>query len=172
MATPFDDKHIVDAFFTDQANTTIEVLYQEDSDNTKTTAVYVPADPSHYLMRALIERGFNHEKIAENTIRRKKLESALWTQAYKRYATEEVKVIKAEYQRKLDEVIATTTDKVVDVFAAVMQHNTNEDMLFKAKLAIFDMPEIKAIKARDRKQAIRTAKTFIQLFAALDAALK
>ena len=171
MTTPFDDKQIIDAFFTSEANDTIEVLYRADEDVT-TTAIYVPSDPTHYMMKALVERGFTSEKIVENTIRRKKLESALWTQAYKRYAAEEVKVIKGQYQAKLDEILASNTSQVTDVLQAVLQNNTNEDMLFKAKLAIFDMPEIKILKDRNLKQAIRVSKTFIQLFAALDAALK
>lgn len=172
MSTPFDGKTIANAFFTNEANDTIQVIYDQGDDplNPNWGSVYVSAlDPDHYMLKSLLGLGYTLEKIAENTVAQKRLEGAMWAGVYRRYAAEEVKALKADYQEKLDKITASVPSDASSVFQNVLTHNHDVDALFKAKLAIFEIPEVKACKDRALKQSIRTAKTFVQLFGALNA---
>ena len=169
MTAPFTGKPILEAYFTNEANDTIQVVYNEGTaEAPQLIAVYVPAtDFNHYMLKALLAEGFDFEMIARMTINRKRLESAMWTTVYKKYADEEIKAIKQEYKLKLDELSVPSVVTSGDILTAVMKHNTDTDALFRAKLAVFELPEVKALKDRALKQQIRTAKTFMQLFAVL-----
>lgn len=169
MTAPFTGKPIVEAYFTNEANDTIQVVYNEGTEEAQNlVSVYVPAtDFNHYMLKALLAEGFDFEQIARNTINRKRLEAAMWSTVYKRYAAEEVKAVKLEYQQKLEQALSSSVITSGDILSAVLTHNGDTDALFRAKLAVFELPEVKALKDRALKQQIRTAKTFLQLFAVL-----
>ena len=87
MTAPFTGKRIHNAYFTNEANDTIEVVYNDGTeDNPVMVSVFVPAtDPDHYMTRALLDEGIDFEQIAVNTVTHKRLESAVWTAIVKRF---------------------------------------------------------------------------------------
>ncbi len=73
----------------------------------------------------------------------------------------------SRYNEMLDAGPAITTS----ILQAVLDKNTDEDTIFKTKLAIFDLQQIKDLKDRSIKQKIRTAKTLMELLGELQVAL-
>jgi hypothetical protein len=169
MTAPFTGKPIAEAYFSNEANDTIQVVYNEGTDEVQNLiSVYVPAtDFNNYMLKALLAEGFDFERIARNTINRKRYEAAMWSTVYKKYAAEEVKAIKLDYQQKLEQAMSSSVITSGDILSAVLTYNEDTDALFRAKLAVFELPEVKTLKDRVLKQQIRTAKTFLQLFTAL-----
>lgn len=165
MTAPFTGKPIFDAYFTNEANDTVEVVYNDGTeDQPIMISVFVPATLSdHYMMKALIDAGFDYEQIAVNTVNRKRYESAMWNTIIKRAAAEEIRQIKQDYQTKLNEFMTANVVGSGDIIGAILKHNNDKDALFHAKLAVFDLPEIKNIKDRAIKQRIRTAQSFLFL---------
>jgi len=58
--------------------------------------------------------------------------------------------------------------KSSEIIEAILEQNSNEEELFKAKLAIFEIENIKKSKDRELKTAIRKSKTLFELFATLN----
>ena len=58
--------------------------------------------------------------------------------------------------------------KSSQIIGAILEQNSNEEELFKAKLAIFEIENIKKSKDRELKTAIRKSKTLFELFATLN----
>lgn len=174
MSAPFKDKQIHSAFFTNEANDTIEVMYNQGSEESpEFISTFVPAtDASNYMLRDLQSMGWDFEKIAITTVQRKRFEAALWNSVVKRHASEQIKAAKQEYQTKIDEVAASAVVGSGDILSAVLKYNEDTDSLFRSKLAVFELDEIKQLKDRTLKQRIRTAKTFLQLFAVLNEVIK
>ncbi len=75
------------------------------------------------------------------------------------------------YDSRYNEMLDTGPAVTTSILQAVLDNNTDEDVIFKTKLAIFDLQQIKDLKDRALKQKIRTAKTLAELLGALHVAL-
>ena len=84
----------------------------------------------------------------------------------------EVERIKLDYDQKYSDLVASLSDKSSNILKDVIDSNNDEEIIFKTKLAIFELPEVKKITDRSVKQKIRTAKTLMQLFGVLHEALQ
>ena len=76
------------------------------------------------------------------------------------------------YEQRYNEMLDTGPAVTTNVLQAVIDNNTDEDILFKTKLAVFDLQKVKDLKDRATKQKIRTAKSLMELFGALGPVLE
>jgi hypothetical protein len=71
------------------------------------------------------------------------------------------------YEQRYNEFVDAGPVVTSNILQGVISANFDEDTLFKTKLAVFDLPEIKNVKDRALKQKIRTSKTLLELFGVL-----
>lgn len=134
---------IIEAYYTDANNTTIEVIYKEGE---KAINHYLSTDMSHPDFKDLIKE-YPVTKIADTTISRNK-------EAYRQLN----RVVEAKLKQKVE-------DKPMQNFDSVMEFVINYDpkkqaeQLFSLKLKIFEKDVIKDSNDNDTKTVIRQAKT-------------
>jgi hypothetical protein len=134
---------IIEAYYTDANNTTVEVIYKEGE---KAINHYLSTDMSHPDFKDLI-REYPVTKIADTTISRNK-------EAYKQLN----RVVEAKLKQKIE-------DKPMQNFDSVMEFVVNYDpkkqseQLFSLKLKIFEKDVVKDSNDNDTKTVIRQAKT-------------
>jgi hypothetical protein len=134
---------IIEAYYTDANNTTVEVIYKEGE---KAINHYLSTDMSHPDFKDLI-REYPVTKIADTTISRNK-------EAYKQLN----RVVEAKLKQKIE-------DKPMQNFDSVMEFVINYDpkkqaeQLFSLKLKIFEKDVVKDSNNNDIKTVIRQAKT-------------
>ena len=134
---------IIEAYYTDANNTTVEVIYKEGE---KAINHYLSTDMSHPDFKDLI-REYPVTKIADTTISRNK-------EAYRQLN----RVVEAKLKQKVE-------DKPMQNFDSVMEFVVNYDpkkqaeQLFSLKLKIFEKDVVKDSNDNDTKTVIRQAKT-------------
>lgn len=134
---------IIEAYYTDANNTTIEVIYKEGE---KAVNHYLSTDMSHPDFKDLIKE-YPVTKIADTTISRNK-------EAYRQLN----RVVEAKLKQKIE-------DKPMQNFDSVMEFVINYDpkkqaeQLFSLKLKIFEKDVVKDSNDNDIKTVIRQAKT-------------
>ena len=190
----FSGKQILKAVFTNNANDTIELVYDHKSDNIKPEyiSIWIPAtDPTNENLIALKEAGWSFERIQKETHENidvmLKARSAQIHQQIDAKVKEQVdryyelinsetemtrEQIAAAYEQRYAEMINTGPAITTTVFQSVLDNNADEELLFKSKLAAFEIPQIKELKDRAAKQKIRTAKSLMELFGILDLLLQ
>ena len=190
----FSGKQILKAVFTNNANDTIELVYDHKSDNIKPEyiSIWIPAtDPTNENLIALKEAGWSFERIQKETHENidvmLKARSAQIHQQIDAKVKEQVdryyelinsetemtrEQIAAAYEQRYAEMINTGPAITTTVFQSVLDNNADEELLFKSKLAAFELPQIKNLKDRAAKQKIGTAKSLMELFGILDLLLQ
>lgn len=134
---------IIEAYYTDANNTTVEVIYKEGE---KAINHYLSTDMSHPDFKDLIKE-YPVTKIADTTISRNK-------EAYRQLD----RVVEAKLKQKIE-------DKPMQNFDSVMEFVINYDpkkqaeQLFSLKLKIFEKDVVKDSNNNDIKTVIRQAKT-------------
>jgi hypothetical protein len=186
----FSGKQILKAVFTNNANDTIELVYDHKSDGKKPEyiSIWIPAtDPTNENLIALKEAGWSFERIARETHENidvmvkarqerihRQIDAKVKAQVDKYYEiinteTEMTREqIAAAYEQRYAEMINTGPAITTTIFQSVLDNNADEELLFKSKLAAFELPQIKNLKDRAVKQKIRTAKSLMELFGILD----
>ena len=190
----FSGKQILKAVFTNNANDTIELVYDHKSDGEKPEyiSIWIPAtDPTNENLIALKEAGWSFERIQkethENIDMMVKARQAQIHQQIDAKVKEQVdryyEIINSEtemtreqiataYEQRYAEMINTGPAITTTIFQSVLDNNADEELLFKSKLAAFELPQIKNLKDRSVKQKIRTAKSLMELFGILDSLLQ
>ena len=190
----FSGKQIFKAVFTNNANDTIELVYDHKSDGIKPEyiSIWIPAtDPTNENLIALKEAGWSFERIQkethENIDMMVKARQAQIHQQIDAKVKEQVdryyEIINSEtemtreqiataYEQRYAEMINTGPAITTTIFQSVLDNNADEELLFKSKLAAFELPQIKNLKDRAVKQKIRTAKSLMELFGILDSLLQ
>ena len=190
----FSGKQIFKAVFTNNANDTIELVYDHKSDGIKPEyiSIWIPAtDPTNENLIALKEAGWSFERIQkethENIDTMVKARQAQIHQQIDAKVKEQVdryyeiinsetemtrEQIAAAYEQRYAEMINTGPAITTTIFQSVLDNNADEELLFKSKLAAFELPQIKNLKDRSVKQKIRTAKSLMELFGILDSLLQ
>ena len=188
MASPFNGKQILNAYYTNEAHDTILVIYNDNDDwsiEPARTTMYIPAtDPDNYDLKNLFDEGFSFDQIQKETLIYNQDQGNVWRQIVKREADAEVQKLKVLYQRRYEDWVAERSqdlsvfsDKQAEqalqgktwpnILKVVLEKNKDEELLFRAKLAVFEMPEIKSKATKTTKQKMRTAKSFLDLFAVM-----
>jgi len=190
----FSGKQILKAVFTNNANDTIELVYDHKSDGIKPEyiSIWIPAtDPTNENLIALKEAGWSFERIQKET--HENIDAMLKARAAQIHQQIDAKVkeqvdryyeiinsetemtreqIATAYEQRYAEMINTGPAITTTVFQSVLDNNADEELLFKSKLAAFEIPKIKELKDRASKQKIRTAKSLMELFGILDSLLQ
>lgn len=184
MSSPFSGKQIYEALFTNEAHDTIEVIYNDapEGEEPYHISIYIPGtDPENYDLKNLFAQGYSYERIQKETVLHNARRLAAYRNMVNADAAAEIKKIKAEYQKKYEDFVAAENKKYEEytgshsptaivatgIIDAVFQNNTNEEVLFRTKLAVFDMPEVKTGADRSLKQKIRSSKSLLELFGIL-----
>ena len=190
----FSGKQILKAVFTNNANDTIELVYDHKSDGIKPEyiSIWIPAtDPTNENLIALKEAGWSFERIQKEThenidVMLKARQAQIHNQIdakVKEQVDRYYEIINSEtemtreqiataYEKRYAEMINTGPAITTTVFQSVLDNNADEELLFKSKLAAFEIPRIKELKDRSSKQKIRTAKSLMELFGILDSLLQ
>lgn len=184
MSSPFSGKEIYEARFTNEAHDTIEVIYNDAPEGSEPhyISVYIPGnDPDNYDVKNLFAQDYSYERIQKETIVHNARRLAAYRNMVNADAAAEIKKVKAEFQKKFDDFVALENKKYEDyagsnsptaiiatgIIDAVFENNTNEEVLFRTKLAVFEMPQIKTGADRSLKQKIRGSKSLLELFGIL-----
>lgn len=175
----FTGKQILHAVFTNNSNDTIEVVYnhKEDGEPPEYISVWVPAtDPTNVELIGLKEEGWSFERIQRQTHNYLEQQKQIRETRMLKLVDEKVEQTRLEiakmYEQRYNEMIDAGPAVTTNVLQAVIDLNNDEDILFKTKLAVFDLQQIKDLKDRSSKQKIRTAKSLMELFGVLGAVLE
>ena len=155
----FTKKNVVSARFINDEHTTIEVLHTIDSDDNLRPYI-LEYDKDCLNIQALAKDGWDLENITEETIAYKKEASRLYNEEINAAATE---------MNKTNKPILIANDEVMN---KVLELNKDEDTLFKAKLAIMELDDVKKSNDTKLKQEIRKAKTLIEVVSYLQKVMK
>ena len=155
----FTKKNVVSARFINDEHTTIEVLHTIDSDDNLRPYMF-EYDKDCDEMKQLNKIGWDLENITEETIAYKKEASRLYNEEINAAATE---------MNKTNKPILIANDEVMN---KVLELNKDEDTLFKAKLAIMELDDVKKSNDTKLKQEIRKAKTLIEVVSYLQKVMK
>jgi len=190
----FSNKQILKAVFTNNANDTIEIVFnhKQDGETPEYISVWVPAtDSQNENLVALKEAGWSFERIQKQT--HESIDALLKARQSQIHQQIDAKVkeqvdryyeiinsetemtreqIAAAYEQRYAEMINTGPAITTTIFQSVLDNNADEELLFKSKLAAFELPKIKDLKDRAAKQKIRTAKSLMELFGVLDSLLQ
>lgn len=160
----FTKKNVITARFINDGHTTIEVLHTIKGDE-KAHAYILEYDKDSADYQDLEKAGWDLERIQEETA------------GYKRAASlQHDTAVAAAAQQWLKEN-PTTVENIVnvpvtDIIGSIIDKNEDEDTIFKAKLAIMELDDVKKSKATKLKQEIRKAKTLIEVVSYLQKVMK
>jgi hypothetical protein len=183
MSSPFSGKEIYEARFTNEAHDTIEVIYNDAPEGSEPQyiSVYIPGnDPDNYDVKNLFAQDYSYERIQKETIVHNARRLAAYRNMVNADAAAEIKKVKDEYQKKYDDFVASENKKYEDyagsqaaisptsIIGAVFENNTNEELLFRTKLSLFESADLKPLLTSEKKQKIRKSKTLIELITIID----
>jgi len=166
----FTSKHIRHAVFTNELHDTIEVYYnhKEDGEDPEYIFTFLPALADHPDVKDLFAEGYDFERIQKETVINNQAQAMAWRKIIKAQAAGEVEKVKKQYEDKFNELAASGVTDFGAVPVMILENNANEEYLFKAKIALFELPAIKEIKDTKGKAKIRGSKTLLDLFTAVN----
>lgn len=172
----FTGKQILRAIFTNNQKDTIEVVYNhnEAGQEPEYISVWLPAtDPKNAELIGLKEEGWTFDKIQAASVEYYESTNNVRKQMFEKFVGEQyIRELKASVSQQYEERYAELANSELNILQTLLTNNTNEDVLFKTKLAMFEIPQVKELKDRALKQEIRTAKSLLQLFGLLDDIMK
>lgn len=167
----FTGKQIIRAVYTNESHDTIKVEYYNGDTNADGTPtiipMYISSDPNATYLKALFAEGYDFERVQKETVINNQEQAIAWRKMIKMFAAAEINTVKAEYQKKYEDLVANAPALGSNIFQYVIDNNTNEEVLFRTKLAAFEAPEVKSNTDKNLKQKIRTSKSLLDLFAVL-----
>ncbi len=151
---------IIYARFTNPQHDTIEVLYEDEG---VSRPYYVPAlDNKHDDVKYLAANGWDFEAILGATGDYQQGEKKALLRIYKSLAAEEVNRLETEMKEKIEKLKQQELEKS-SIITAIVSNNDDDEAVFRAKLAVFELPKVKASKDKKLKGAIRKANTLLEL---------
>lgn len=171
--TEFTGKEIIRAVYTNEAHDTVMVEFYNGQVNADGSRVIIPmyisSDPNSTNLKALFAEGYDFERIQKETVIHNAEQAMAYRKLVKAEAAFEINKVKAEYQKKYEEMLGNSVaaDKT-SVLSLLLEFNEDEEALFRTKLAIFELPQLKAVTDKEVKQKIRTSKTLLELFGILN----
>ena len=154
----FTKKNVITARFINDSHTTVEVVHTIKGDD-KAHAYFFEYDKDCDEMKQLDKAGWNLETLTDETMAYKREASRMHDESVAAAAQQWLEANPPE--EVVIERIENT--KVDDIIGALMSKNEDEDSLFRAKLAVMELPAAKASKKTKVKQDIRKAKSLIEL---------
>ena len=154
----FTKENVISAKFINEEHTTIEVLHtSKDDKNVRPYVLEYDKDSADF--KALAKAGWDLERVTEETVAYKRDTSRIYDESIHTAA------MKFLHENPPEEVVIERIEniKVDDIIGSIISKNEDEDMLFRAKLAVMELPAAKASKKTKVKQDIRKAKSLIEL---------
>lgn len=163
----FTKKNVITARFINDGHTTIEVLHTIKGDE-KAHAYILEYDKDSADYQDLEKAGWDLERIQEETAGYKRAASLQHDTAVAAAAQQWLK------ENPPEEVVIERIEniKVDDIIGSIISKNEDEDTVFKAKLAIMELDDVKKSKDTKLKQEIRKAKTLIEVVSHLQKVMK
>ena len=170
--TEFTGKQIIRAVYTNESHDTIKVEYYNGDTNADGTPtiipMYISSDPNATYLKALFAEGYDFERVQKETVINNQEQAIAWRKMIKMFAVNEIEKVKKQYDEKFNELAASGVTDFSAVPVMILENNANEEYLFKAKIALFELPAIKEIKDTKGKAKIRGSKTLLDLFTAVN----
>jgi hypothetical protein len=160
----FTKKNVITARFINDGHTTIEVLHTIKGDE-KAHAYILEYDKDSTDYQDLEKAGWDLERIQEETAGYKRAASLQHDTAVAAAAQEWLK----ENPTTVENVVNVP---VTDIIGSIIDKNEDEDTIFKAKLAVMELDDVKKSKDTKLKQEIRKAKTLIEVVSYLQKVMK
>lgn len=163
----FTKKNVITARFINDEHTTIEVLHTIKGDE-KAHAYILEYDKDSTDYQDLEKAGWDLERIQEETAGYKRAASLQHDTAVAAAAQEWLK------ENPPEEVVIERVEniKVDDIIGSIISKNKDEDTVFKSKLAVMELDDVKKSKDTKLKQEIRKAKTLIEVVSYLQKVMK
>ena len=154
----FTKENVISAKLINEEHTTIEVVHTIEGDD-KAHSYILEYDKDCPNIQALEKAGWDLERVTEETVAYKRDTSRMHNESIQAAAQQWLE------ENPPEEVIIERIEniKVDDIIGALMSKNEDEDSLFRAKLAVMELPAAKASKKTKVKQDIRKAKSLIEL---------
>ena len=172
----FSGKQIVRAVFTSSKKDVIEVVYnhKEEGEEPEYISVWVPAtDPTNTELMGLREEGWTFDRIQTASVEYYESIRTAERQRFEKIVGEQyIKDLKDDIAKQFEERYAQLASSELNILQTILNNDTNDDALFKTKLAIFEIPQVKELSDRALKQEIRTAKSLLHLFSLLHNIMK
>jgi hypothetical protein len=165
----FTKKNVITARFINEGHTTIEVLHTIKGDE-KAHAYILEYDKDSADYKDLEKAGWDLERIQEETAGYKRAASLQHDTAVAAAAQEWLKENPPEIVTEIETIIENI--KVDDIIGSIISKNTDEDMIFRAKLAVMELDDVKKSKDTKLKQEIRKANTLIEVVSKLEKFMK
>ena len=160
----FTKKNKIAARFINDSHTTIEVLHTIKGDE-KAHAYILEYDKDSTDYQDLEKAGWDLERIQEETAGYKRAASLQHDTAVAAAAQEWLK----ENPARVEEIVNAP---ITDIIGSIIDKNEDEDTIFKAKLAVMELDDVKKSKDTKLKQEIRKAKTLIKVVSYLQKVMK
>lgn len=160
----FTKKNVITARFINDEHTTIEVLHTIKGDE-KAHAYILEYDKDSTDYQDLEKAGWDLERIQEETAGYKRAASLQHDTAVAAAAQEWLK----ENPTTIENIVNVA---VTDIIGSIIDKNEDEDTVFKAKLAVMELDDVKKSKDTKLKQEIRKAKTLIEVVSYLQKVMK
>lgn len=160
----FTKKNVITARFINDEHTTIEVLHTIKGDE-KAHAYILEYDKDSTDYQDLEKAGWDLERIQEETAGYKRAASLQHDTAVAAAAQEWLK----ENPTTIENIVNVA---VTDIIGSIIDKNEDEDTIFKAKLAVMELDDVKKSKDTKLKQEIRKAKTLIEVVSYLQKVMK
>jgi hypothetical protein len=154
----FTKENVISAKLINEEHTTIEVVHTIEGDD-KAHSYILEYDKDSQDFQALEKAGWDLERVTEETVAYKRDTSRMHNESIQAAAQEWLK------ENPPEEVVVERIKNipVTDIIGTIISKNKDEDMLFKAKLAVMELDHIKESKKTKIKQDIRKAKSLIEL---------
>jgi hypothetical protein len=166
---------VVSAEFIDAEYTLIKVRYEE---NGVLNVYQLFANPDHPDYQALIEEGWDTDKIVEETVASKRAQSAAWNTEVNAAATaliDQLLAQKSDTQSEFDVLSLAKVSNLnaeeyekrqeaeaygYDIYNFIMDKNLDKDELFKFKMWALDLDFVKS-KDTETKSAVRQVQSIL-----------
>ena len=155
----FTKKNVITARFINDEHTTIEVVHTIKSDE-KAHAYIFEYDKDCDEMKQLDKIGWDLERIQEETAGYKREASRLHDESVAAAAQQWLEA----NPTRIENIVNVS---VTDIIGSIIDKNEDEDTLFKAKLAVMELDDVKKSKDTKAKQEIRKANTLIEVIGQL-----
>jgi len=143
---------IIEAYFANSENNTVEVIYEEGK---RAINHYLPVDYNNQDFKDLVSE-YSTDKIAQATIARNR-----------RYAQQLSDIVDAGIKSKTD---LKQRVSVEDFVKSILNFDPDDaqckEILFTTKVEIFETAKVKGSANKEKKSALRSAKTPLELLVA------
>jgi len=143
---------IIEAYFANSENNTVEVIYEEGK---RAINHYLPVDYNNQDFKDLVSE-YSTDKIAQATIARNR-----------RYAQQLSDIVDAGIKSKTD---LKQRVSVEDFVKSILNFDPDDaqckEILFTTKVEIFETAKVKGSTNKEKKSALRSAKTPLELLVA------